>query len=107
MVQGKVEKIKRLSRQYKNSKPRRVWVAQLVERFTLGFSSGHDLKMESFSLASSSMLSRDCACPSPSPCTSSPCSSVWALMISQIKSSKILEPSKSGPFNFDANPYLS
>ena len=42
------------------------WGAQLGERLTLSFSSGHHLGVLGSSPASGSVLSRECACSSPS-----------------------------------------
>ena len=42
------------------------WVAQLVKHPILDFSSGHDLRVLGSNPISGSMLSTECACPSPS-----------------------------------------
>ena len=45
---------------------RGTWVAQSVEQWTLGFGSGHDLRVVESSPTSDSMLSEESAYPSPS-----------------------------------------
>ena len=41
------------------------WVVQSIKHLTLGFSSGHDLRVVRSSLASGSRISKKSACPSP------------------------------------------
>ena len=80
----------------KISRPRSAWVAQLVKRLTLGFSSGHDLRVVRSSPTLGSALSGESLspCPCPSPCALS-LSHVLSLSLSQIN--KPLKKKSPGP----------
>ena len=53
---------------------RGTWVTQLIERLTLGFSSGHDLGVVGSSSALGSALNGESACDPLSPSPSAPAS---------------------------------